>query len=721
MIKNYLYRFRWLLLIIIAYLLLAFGYSIAVPLAETPDESEHFLYLQHIALERALPVMSPVREENDTLEGHQPPLLYLAGAALTAGIEMDTADNLPPNPCFSFEPDDAGRQHAYLHRPQEWPPQRGVYQVFQLMRWLSVLMGAATVALAYVLGRQLYPTGERVALVAAALLAFNPQFIFITASLNNDVPTTLLGAAIVALSIKAAQRPRRRYFAGLGILVGLGILTKFALLAFWPLALLAVAVGARRARRLSFLVPRLVAVILLPVLIAGWWYWRAYLLYGDPLMWDVTLAAKGTVVGREGALALSDLGEFILLHFQSYWLWFGWLNVKAPPVVYGLLAVAVATAVVGLLVLARKRRLPLNATALLFNILAILAIYASLWRYIQTINWTGYQGRLAFAAAAPIALVLALGLVSLGGGRLGQVVGGGLLALSALAIPLTILPAYPRPQIYQPPPDLARTCARFASGLQVEAIDVAPQTKPGQTLQATVYGYGLHTPGEPQQVALQLVGREGEVVGQVAAPLRWQAGEVVSATLALPVAASALPARAEVAVGMRTPAGAWQTATSATGRVLQIPLGVQTVKIAPQRPFIPTPQQTTAANFGDQLALVGYDLVQDGRRVTVTLYWQALASMSHNYTTFIHVLDERGELLTQSDGQPQQGGYPTAIWDVGEIVADAKTVTLPGDDGRYQLVAGVYLLATGQRLPLVGEQAGDTFLLPVPPEQLSSH
>ncbi|MEJ2753183.1 MAG: hypothetical protein P8169_10995, partial [Chloroflexota bacterium] len=52
---------RWLLLILAAYIILGIGYSIVIPLAETPDESEHFRYMQSIANSGELPVMLPVR------------------------------------------------------------------------------------------------------------------------------------------------------------------------------------------------------------------------------------------------------------------------------------------------------------------------------------------------------------------------------------------------------------------------------------------------------------------------------------------------------------------------------------------------------------------------------------------------------------------------------------------------------------------------------------
>ena len=261
-----------------------------------------------------------------------------------------------------------GAKSAFLHNSDEWPPQRDVYRAFLLMRWISVLMGAATVCLAYVIGSQMVPTIAWFGPAVAAMLAFNPQFILVTASMNNDVPTTLLGAAIVALSVSAISRPRMPIYVLLGIVTGLGLLTKFALIAFWPLALLAAVWPAIQISRSPFTVrlnpdglfSRLLIVTLLPLLIAGWWYLRNYLLYGDPLMWDVTLAAKGSVIARTSPFTITDLGEFASLHFQSYWLWFGWLNIKAPGWIYGLLLLVCLIAAAGLIRLLMKRNVPVE-------------------------------------------------------------------------------------------------------------------------------------------------------------------------------------------------------------------------------------------------------------------------------------------------------------------------------------------------------------------------
>jgi hypothetical protein len=71
------------------------------------------------------------------------------------------------------------------------------------------------------------------------------------------------------------------------------------------------------------------------------------------------------------------------------------------------------------------------------------------------------------------------------------------------------------------------------------------------------------------------------------------------------------------------------------------------------------------------------------------------------------VVGADGTTLTQYDGLPQDGFYPTAFWDPGEQLEDRITLAIPADagPGTYQVLAGLYLLATGDRLPVTGDDA----------------
>ena len=74
--------------------------------------------------------------------------------------------------------------------------------------------------------------------------------------------------------------------------------------------------------------------------------------------------------------------------------------------------------------------------------------------------------------------------------------------------------------------------------------------------------------------------------------------------------------------------------------------------------------------------------------------------MSTDYTVFLHLRDDAGQLVAQADGPPLAGWYPTSWWAPGEWVVDDHSFALPPtlSPGNYHLVAGLYDPLSGQRL-----------------------
>ncbi|MCB0090201.1 MAG: hypothetical protein KDE54_19990 [Caldilineaceae bacterium] len=109
------------------------------------------------------------------------------------------------------------------------------------------------------------------------------------------------------------------------------------------------------------------------------------------------------------------------------------------------------------------------------------------------------------------------------------------------------------------------------------------------------------------------------------------------------------------------------------------------------------------ATFGDQLALLGYDLSEESGQVQVTVYWRALARMDHSYKIFAHLLDANDQRIAQHDAVPRQWSYPTTQWEANEVVSDVLTLKLEQTDAPrpYRIVLGVYDEQTGERLAAV--------------------
>lgn len=125
-------------------------------------------------------------------------------------------------------------------------------------------------------------------------------------------------------------------------------------------------------------------------------------------------------------------------------------------------------------------------------------------------------------------------------------------------------------------------------------------------------------------------------------------------------------------------------------------------------------------NLRDEITLVGYSLagevIEAGEVLRLTLFWQAGSEVTEDYAVFVHLLDDEGRLVAQRDSEPVGGSRPTTTWITDDIVSDNYGLFIPEDTAsvRYRLMVGMYLPATGQRLPVLdaqGQVSGDMVFL----------
>jgi hypothetical protein len=133
-------------------------------------------------------------------------------------------------------------------------------------------------------------------------------------------------------------------------------------------------------------------------------------------------------------------------------------------------------------------------------------------------------------------------------------------------------------------------------------------------------------------------------------------------------------------------------------------------------------QHPLEADLGAQVRLLGYSIqsgFHPGNQMHLTLFWRALAKMDQNYTVFTHLVDTKGHIWGQKDNPPVDGFYPTSQWEEGEIVRDQYDIDISAEalPGEYQLEVGMYLVETGERLAVRGEEGPlpeNRILLPPP-------
>jgi 4-amino-4-deoxy-L-arabinose transferase-like glycosyltransferase len=133
------------------------------------------------------------------------------------------------------------------------------------------------------------------------------------------------------------------------------------------------------------------------------------------------------------------------------------------------------------------------------------------------------------------------------------------------------------------------------------------------------------------------------------------------------------------------------------------------------------------ANLGDRIRLLGYNIesgFQPGDNIHLTLFWQCLEEMGQSYTVFTHLVDAGDNIVAQQDNPPVDGFYPTTKWEPGQIVRDQYDLTISPKIplGQYEIEVGMYLIETGERLPVLSDDGtvqGDKVMLG--PIEMVSH
>lgn len=737
---------RLLALVLILFVLLGVIYSVATPIFEASDERWHYPVVKHIADGQGLPVQDANLPTPWHQEGSQPPLYYLLSAGLTFWIDTgDFSDVQRPNPhAIVGLPQVIGNKNMMIHTGRESWPWQGTTLAVHLIRLVSVVLGAITVWLTWRIAHKTWPGNHQVALLAAMLTAFNPMFLFISASVNNDNLAAALAAAIVLLLLRSLQRGQTaRDGLLLGILLGLGALTKLSMLALLPVVAVALTYDAWQRRTWRTWLINGVLILGFMAVIASWWYWRNWTLYADPTGSSRMLDIVGR---RDEPLTLSGLWAEFEGFRISYWALFGGVSILADGWVYPILDVLMLTGGLGAVVAGigiirsisqrgaegigqqtsesqKQSSLPTSYFLLLTSYF-LLVSWVGL-TLILLIRWTSQtyasQGRLMFVAIAGISVLVATGLMILtpkrGRWAVVGVVGGGLLLLAIVSPFRYIMPAYARSPLLTEtdlPTDVQRVDWDINGEMRLLGYRLdQPSLHPAESLPVTVYWLALEPMAEDYSVFVHLLGRDRAVVGQMntytgvgAWPTTFlKPGDVVADTYYVPVdPAAKSPGLARVYAGLYRydePGRPGLPTFDARGEPVEPWLA--TAKLTPWVWPEVMPSNPLQVQFDDAISLVGYDLDED-----LTLYWQANGRPATDYTVFIQLWDE-DEQVAGFDGLPLGGDYPTSWWEAGETIVDVHSLDLSRagvtsrlKSGRHRLLVGLYRLDTGERLPAFG-------------------
>jgi 4-amino-4-deoxy-L-arabinose transferase-like glycosyltransferase len=735
--------------LVLLFLMVASLYNVITPLYESPDELQHAAFVAWLAGGRGLPIVDAEEPGPWEQEGTQPPLYYWMVARLVGWLPLEGAEDLARlNPYAGIgdpqRPDNKNRVLHDLER-EDWPYEGSVWAV-HLARGISTLMAVGTLGAIYCMGRLAFPGRPAMALGMVALVAFIPQFLFLSASINNDNLVILVASWVLVLLanwLRAPGLPGRLSLVGLGVLLGLGALAKFSGALLWPLAagVLLFLVWRERdsfdgpGRLLRWLILAGLLIFGLAIALSGWWFVRNYQLYHD-------LSGIGPHLEIMGTRRRLPSWENALREFRgfriSFWALFGWFNILAPEPFYWLMDGLTILGVVGLGVLLVRflRRTPGQAPLPreARHILALLAgwlvlVLAGVLQW--TVQTPASQGRLLYPALASVVLFLIVGWATLMPRRLRKPVGivalAGWLVWAAACAFLIIRPAYALPG--RAPSlqalDIGAPALQVRYGDCCELVGyVSPEepVQPGDWVPLRLLWRVLEATDQDHTLFVHAVTVDGRVVGQLDTyhgggmypTSQWRPGEVIDDVAYVPISWRAEgPALIHFNVGLREDASSQRLpALAPDGTDLEPVLVGEAALVPLQWPALP-PDLGTGTVFEEQIRLASTELAQTKLRpggvVTATLHWVALSAIQEDYTGFVHLVAPGGGDVAQDDHVPLGGGYPTRLWVEGAVVPDPYRIQVPEDisAGTYELWGGLYRSGTGVRLQAVAQQSGE--------------
>jgi GT2 family glycosyltransferase len=349
---------RALYVLLLATLFNGLVWSVATPPLHGPDENYHFSYVQLLANERTLEVRSDrwLKEELGLLM--QVGQYHIRGFGEEGVKTLDLSDPIKiqqqiealksPSVQSTYHDHDGWmfrrlRGFVAYHPPFYYAVIAGVHMLLSHQsilvrllagRWTSVVLALVSVWAAYRIGEKLWPRTPARAALLGVLVAFQPMHTFVTSIVNNGALEIALFSLLLLVTLEVVDHGLTvKRGVQIGLIVGLGLLTRISFLASLPvLGLLLLRQWGTRWSDKSWRT-RLLAWIEtggLTAILAGWWYLDKLSGAGRVLV-DTFRSGEPTL---EIPL-LSYLVRYGWLTIyrnvlKMYWGNFGWLHTPLP-------------------------------------------------------------------------------------------------------------------------------------------------------------------------------------------------------------------------------------------------------------------------------------------------------------------------------------------------------------------------------------------------------
>ncbi len=256
----------------------------------------------------------------------------------------------------------------------------------------------------------------------------------------------------------------------------------------------------------------------------------------------------------------------------------------------------------------------------------------------------------------------------------------------------------------------------FSDSLRLLGYSMNPQSiVAGADLNLDIFWQAQEILPGDIQVALQ-IGDEEPVILPLSRfdSAEWQPGRIIQEKYRLPVPP-------EIAADTIT-VGIWPLPLAGHPADAKVELGdINVLKqdrlyFLPEEISLPMAVRFEPGIFFRGASPSSISIARDGN-LPLTLYWQAEVKTDEPVTAFVHLVNENGDIIAQTDRWP--GGLPSDTWAAGQVIIDNYELQIPPNiqPGKYQIVIGLYNAGNGIRLaaedPDGQEFPNDRVILPM--------
>jgi len=432
---------RQFICVMILFLIISLAYSMVIPAFNAPDEPFHFEYIQFLALNRHLPNQT-IEERSISTEGFNPPLYYMINALTLSLISKNKASDIqihsyqdivdfhrfpyqgfrsniypPLNPNY-IKWGRGKDRNMFLTTQEDRFPFSGRIRIIHLLRIMSVLMGALTILLIFKTAQNLLPENPNLALLATSICAFNPQFNFLSGSINNDNLVILFATLSICLLTKfmlSEDGKTKWTVVWIGFFIGLGLITKLNIASIAVISMIGIidVSLAERKRKFKNLIIHFILFFVPIAITSGWYFVRNVGIYGinDPLGWRLQAIQNPGLLMPDRIRSMFFKKIFFQRLFTSFWGQFDWLTIHLPNWGYWIYGLISVMGILGLFLFLLRRK---YSRRIKICILLYLGAFLMALGNLILMNFTfiSAQARLIFPVLVCIGIFIGMGIAS---------------------------------------------------------------------------------------------------------------------------------------------------------------------------------------------------------------------------------------------------------------------------------------------------------------------